>query len=71
VNTYDKLGLAGVAAASRGHASPDALAQVERSMERQRKLFTWGHISEFDYMREASRLEELRGQLKGALPQFG
>jgi hypothetical protein len=57
-----------VAAASRGHASPDALAQVERSLERQRKLFTWGHISEADYLHEAARLEELREQLKGDLP---
>ncbi len=44
------------------------LAQVEQSLERQRKLFTWGHISEADYRREAARLEELRERLKGDLP---
>jgi len=54
--------------ASRGHASPDAMAQVERSLERQRKLFTWGHIAEADYLREAVRLEELGEQLQGELP---
>jgi hypothetical protein len=37
-------------------------------LERQRKLFTWGHISEADYLREVARLEELRQQLKGDLP---
>jgi DNA invertase Pin-like site-specific DNA recombinase len=57
-----------VAAASRHTVSPDAIEQVERSLERQRKLFTWGHISEDDYLREAKRLEELGTQLRGALP---
>jgi hypothetical protein len=37
-------------------------------LERQRKLFTWGHIAEADYLREAARLEELREQLRGDLP---
>lgn len=54
--------------ARRRPTSPDALAQVEKSVERQRKLFTWGHISEADYLREAARLKELREQLRGALP---
>ena len=58
-----------VAAAGRRAASPDALAQVDRSLERQRKLFTWGHISEAQYLRELSRLEELGEQLRGAVPK--
>ena len=63
-DSFDKA----VATASRSHVSPDALAQVERSLERQRKLFTWAHVSEADYLREAARLEELREQLRGDLP---
>jgi len=50
--------------------SPDAITQVERSLERHRKLFSWGHISEADYLREAARLAELREQLT-ALCRFG
>lgn len=42
------------------------MTQVEASLERHRKLFTWGHISEADYMREVERLTELRDQLRGA-----
>jgi hypothetical protein len=57
-----------VAAASRHSVSPDAIEQVDRSLERQRKLFTWGHISEDAYLREAERLTELADQLRGALP---
>ena len=57
-----------VAAASTRGGTPDAIAQVDRSLERQRKLFTWGHVSEADYLREAARLAELRDQLRGSLP---
>lgn len=47
--------------------SPDALTQVDRSLERQRKLFSWGHISEAEYLREVGRLRELHDQLRGAV----
>lgn len=57
-----------VETAARRTESPEALSQVERSLERQRKLFTWGHISEDDYLREARRLKELADQLRGAVP---
>jgi hypothetical protein len=32
-----------------------------------RKLFTWGHISEADYMREVERLTATRDELRGAV----
>jgi len=47
-------------------ASPNAVAQADASLERHRKLFTWRHITEADYMREVERLTELRDQLRGA-----
>lgn len=47
-------------------SSPNAVAQADASLERHRKLFTWGHITEAEYMREAERLTELRDQLRGA-----
>ena len=55
-------------ASRRSASSPDAIAQVERSLERQQKLFSWGHITEADYLREAARLGELREQLTAAAP---
>ncbi len=55
------------AVAGRKVASPDALAQVERVLEKQRKLFSWGHIEEDEYLREVARLEELRDELRGAV----
>ena len=36
------------------------------SLERQRKLFSWGHIGEEQYLREVARLEQTRDELRGA-----
>ena len=41
------------------------LQAVDRSLERQRKLFTRGHIGEAEYLREETRLKELRAELMG------
>src|SRR5207249_8627930 len=48
--------------------SPGALQSIEGSLERQRKLFTWGHISEAEYLREEARMKELRGELLATTP---
>ena len=55
------------AALPRRISSPDAVAQVDASLDRQRKLFTWGHITEAAYLREAERLTAMRDELRGAL----
>jgi DNA invertase Pin-like site-specific DNA recombinase len=49
--------------------SPGAVQSIDRTLERQRKLYSWGHISEDDYLREAARLEELRGELAAETPE--
>jgi hypothetical protein len=37
---------------------------VDWSLERNRKLFSWGHIAEPDYLSENARLEELHAELE-------
>jgi DNA invertase Pin-like site-specific DNA recombinase len=44
--------------------SPDALPQIDGTLERQRKLFLWGHISEAEYQREYDRLTSLKADLQ-------
>ena len=43
--------------------SPDALASVERNMERAEQLFMWGHWNADRYQAERERLEALRSEL--------
>jgi site-specific DNA recombinase len=42
---------------------PTALADIDRMLVRQQQLFTWGHISESEYLREHERLTTLRHEL--------
>ena len=46
------------------HTSPGALQSIEASLERHQKLFTWGHVTESEHVREVARLKELREELK-------
>lgn len=54
------------AARSHRRQSPEALTQLDGTLERLRKLYLWQHIAEEDYKRERARLEELRADLTAA-----
>ena len=43
-----------------------ALSQIDASLEKIRKLFTWGHIDEAEYQRNHKRLSELRAELESS-----
>jgi DNA invertase Pin-like site-specific DNA recombinase len=43
-----------------------ALSQIDASLEKIRKLFTWGHIAEAEYQRDHKRLSELRTELESS-----
>jgi hypothetical protein len=43
-----------------------ALSQIDASLEKIRKLFTWGHIDEAEYQRDHQRLSELRAELESS-----
>jgi len=45
------------AATDRVRQSPAAIAQIDASLEKIRKLFTWGHIDEAEYQHEYRRLQ--------------
>ena len=51
---------------SRQFQSPDALAQIERTIERLGKRFEWGHIDEVTYQTEWKRLRQLQQELASA-----
>src|SRR5439155_2922200 len=55
-----------VAAQSRERPSPDALAQVDLTLDRLGKRFMWGHIEEAEYLRERERLEGVKTELTAA-----
>jgi len=44
-------------------AAPDAVASIERTLERIERLFLWGHWTEDRYVSERARLMELHQQL--------
>jgi hypothetical protein len=46
--------------------NPDAVAQVELTLERLGKRFMWGHVEEPECLRERERLEAMRDDLKAA-----
>jgi site-specific DNA recombinase len=50
--------------------SPDALAQIDRTLERNRKLFSWSHISESEYQSEHLRLTGLRAEIEADLRDY-
>ena len=59
-----------VSGSNRVRQSPDAVAQIDRTLERNRKLFAWGHIADSEYQREHERLTELRAELEADLKDF-
>ena len=58
---------AAAAATDRVRQSPAAIAQIDTSLEKIRKLFTWGHIDEAEYQRDHKRLSELRSELESSI----
>jgi hypothetical protein len=47
-------------------ASPGVLAQLDAVIERNRKLFSWGHITQDAYQQEHARLQAVRDELTAA-----
>ena len=48
--------VAQMAKQGRRHSSPGALQSIDGSLERQRKLFTWGHITEAEFQAKKAEL---------------
>jgi hypothetical protein len=46
---------------------PGALTQVEAAIERNRKLFSWNHITEAAYLAENARLSAVKSELVAAV----
>ncbi len=55
-----------VALHDHAQSSPDALAQVDLTLDRLGKRFMWGHIEETEYLRERERLEGVKAELAAA-----
>lgn len=49
-----------------GRVNVDAVAQVDRALERIGKRYEWGHVDDERYLAETGRLQELRDELLAA-----
>jgi DNA invertase Pin-like site-specific DNA recombinase len=50
--------------------SPEAVPQIDGTLDRQRKLYLWGHITEAEYQREYERLTSLKADLQADTNQL-